>query len=193
MPKKGEMHMTRSRTIQVFISTLILSLLLTTVSFAVPATFFGEDLGLGENIPLPTWPLAAGAEAVFLSNLIGGVGTEDFEGFANGTPAPLPVTFFGFVDTEQSYTGITLGNTAPGVDYFGFDDMTVATGAEILTGACCLEGFQCVILSSGECVQVGNGIDDSLYMGDGTDCVETCDNVVSVENATWGAVKSLYR
>lgn len=279
--------MNRCQSTRLFISALLLSLLFASASFAVPATFFGEDVGLGEFTRLPAWPNSAGAEALFLSNLLGSVGTETFEGFADQTPAPLPVNFvgsgvvatltgngfvnqvldpntfagrypvsgdqywessdmfsiqfsepvaafgfygidigdfsgqviltlqnggtldlvipntvngpggsvlyFGFVDTEQSYTGVVLGNTAPGVDFFGFDDLTVATGAEILTGACCLEGFECVILSAGECAQVGNGIDDSQYMGDGTDCVDTCLGVVAVEDATWGSVKSLYR
>jgi hypothetical protein len=274
------------------ISSILLSLILTAcfagAAFAVPATFFGEDLGLGETTPLPFWPLSANAESAFLGNLIGSIGTETFESTAAGTVAPLPVTFtgsgvvatlsgdgfvanvtpgttngvgryaisgsqywdsssdfsiqfsepvaafgfygvdigdfngqvtltlesggtvdlvipnttnglggsvifFGFVDTEQSYTAITLGNTAPGVDFFGFDNMTIATGAEVLVGACCLEAFQCMVVSSGECSQVGNGIDDSFYMGGGTDCVGTCDNVVAIEESSWGSLKSLYR
>jgi hypothetical protein len=57
-------------------------------------TYFGEDLGLGEGTPLPAWPNADAAEAAFLLHLIG-VGVEDFEGYADGTTAPLPITFSG--------------------------------------------------------------------------------------------------
>jgi hypothetical protein len=280
--------MTCCKIFQAFFTSLCLCLFLASFAFAVPSTFFGEDEGLGEAIPLPSWPNAAAAEANFLTNLVGGIGTEDFEGFLPGTMAPLPVVFpgsgvtatlngngivasvpegttngvgrypvsgvnfwdsndafsitfsepvaafgfygidigdfdgqvtltlegggsielviphtilglggsvlfFGFVDTEQSYTSITMGNTAPTIDFFAFDDMTVGTSAEVLTGACCLEAFECIVLSAGECAQYGNGIDDSFYMGDGTDCATTACSVVPVEDTTWGSVKSLYR
>jgi len=280
--------MTFCKFIQAFFTSLFLCLFLASFAFAVPTTFFGEDEGIGELTPLPSWPNAAAAEANFLTNLIGGIGTEDFEGFAEGTLAPLPVVFsgsgvtatlngngfiatvppgqtnlvgryptsgvnfwdsnndfsiqfsepvaafgfygidigdfdgqvtlslvgggvielviphtvlgpggsvlfFGFIDTDQSYTGITMGNTAPGVDFFAFDDMTVGTAAEVLTGACCLEAFECIVLSAGECAQYGNGIDDSFYMGDGTDCATTVCEVVPVEDTTWGSVKSIFR
>jgi len=64
------------------------------ISSADPVTFFGEDLGLGESTPLSSWPNAAAAESAFLANLQG-VGTEDFESFEDGTPAPLSLTFPG--------------------------------------------------------------------------------------------------
>jgi hypothetical protein len=57
-------------------------------------TYFGEDLGLGEGTPLPAWPNSDAAEAAFLLHLIG-VGVEDFESYAEGTGAPLPITFAG--------------------------------------------------------------------------------------------------
>ena len=62
---------------------------------AVPATFFGEDLGLGEYTPLSSWPNAAAARAAFLSTLVSGVGTENFESYGAGVGAPLPVWFPG--------------------------------------------------------------------------------------------------
>jgi hypothetical protein len=37
--------------------------------------------------------------------------------------------FFGFIDTANPFTSITFGDTAPGVDFFGFDDMTIGTVA----------------------------------------------------------------
>lgn len=61
---------------------------------AAPLIFFGEDLGLGEGVRLASHPNADAAQAAFLANLVG-VGTEDFEGFAAGTPAPLAIAFPG--------------------------------------------------------------------------------------------------
>ncbi len=61
---------------------------------ADPVIFFGEDLGQGENIKLPAWPNSDAARDAFIDNLVG-VGTEDFEGFAPGTMAPLPIVFPG--------------------------------------------------------------------------------------------------
>ena len=61
---------------------------------ALSVTYFGEDSGLGENTPLSSWANAAQAEADFLANLVG-VGTENFESFADGTAAPLLLTFPG--------------------------------------------------------------------------------------------------
>ena len=57
-------------------------------------TYFGEDLGLGETTPLSSWPNASLAETQFLSNLTG-VGTENFESYADNTSSPLAITFPG--------------------------------------------------------------------------------------------------
>lgn len=65
---------------------------------AATLQFFGEDLGLGESIRLPSTPNADTARNNFFSNLIG-VGTETFESFSNGTPAPITTTFGAFGDT----------------------------------------------------------------------------------------------
>jgi hypothetical protein len=69
----------------------ILSLAVTPASAAV-TTFFGEDLGQGEGVRLPSFPNSSAAQANFLSSLIG-VGVEDFEGFASGTALPIAVNF----------------------------------------------------------------------------------------------------
>jgi len=53
---------------------------------AVPVTFFGEDLNNYERTN------ADAAHDEFMANL-SGVGTEDFEGFADGTPAPIALDF----------------------------------------------------------------------------------------------------
>jgi hypothetical protein len=59
-----------------------------------PLIFFGEDLGLGEGTRLTSFPNASAARASFLANLVG-VGTENFESFADETGAPLTLTFPG--------------------------------------------------------------------------------------------------
>lgn len=59
---------------------------------AAPITFFGEDLGLGENTALNVFPNATTAESNFLSYL-NGAGTEDFESFSVGARAPLALDF----------------------------------------------------------------------------------------------------
>ena len=77
-----------------FLCAVTLVLGLVGSAMAVPVTFFGEDLGLGEYTPLSSWTNSAAAESAFLSNLVG-VGTEDFESFADETSAPLSLTFPG--------------------------------------------------------------------------------------------------
>lgn len=61
---------------------------------AAPVTFYGVDLNNSPSTPLSLIPNSSGAEAAFLANLVG-VGTENFEGFAAGTAAPLALTFPG--------------------------------------------------------------------------------------------------
>ena len=56
-------------------------------------TFFGIDNSPGGTVP--AGGLANTARNNFLSNLSGGVGTEDFESFANGTPTPINLSFPG--------------------------------------------------------------------------------------------------
>ena len=65
---------------------------LTTSVVAQPTTFFGEDLGLGEDTRLTSYPNADAARADFLAQLRN-PGTEDFESFADGATAPLAVNF----------------------------------------------------------------------------------------------------
>lgn len=66
---------------------------------AAPLTFFGEDVQ-ESDVPLSQVtrpeeiPNSETAESNFLANLEG-VGTEDFDGFATGTSAPLSLTFPG--------------------------------------------------------------------------------------------------
>lgn len=62
---------------------------------AAPIVFFGEDLGLGEADRLPTHPNASASRNAFFNLLKPTVGTETFEGFADGTSTPLGLTFPG--------------------------------------------------------------------------------------------------
>lgn len=56
--------------------------------------FFGEDLSSSSSIPLGSTPNADTARNQFL-NVLSGVGTEDFEGFSEGTGSPLALNFPG--------------------------------------------------------------------------------------------------
>ena len=56
--------------------------------------FFGEDLNNNGNVALSSTANSAVAESQFL-NVLSGVGTEDFEGFATGVGAPLGLSFPG--------------------------------------------------------------------------------------------------
>lgn len=89
---------------------VLLFLFLVGNAHAVPVTFFGEDLGLGEGTALSSWPNALGAQTAFYSNLTG-ITTEDFEGmsygdnvatFGSGLTATL--TGGGYVNTVTSGT-----------------------------------------------------------------------------------------
>ncbi len=62
---------------------------------AFEQTYWGEDAGNGDPNPVITsWPTADAASADFQNHLVG-VGTENFEGFANGQSVPLNITFPG--------------------------------------------------------------------------------------------------
>ncbi len=41
------------------------------------------------------------------------------------------VLYFGFYDLETSFESVTFGNTAPGADWFGFDNLTIGTHEQI--------------------------------------------------------------
>lgn len=71
-------------------------------SFAATLTFFGEDPQAALNAY--AHPNSDAAKANFFSYLTGGVGTETFEGFADGTTAPLAVDF-GSAGTATLYGG----------------------------------------------------------------------------------------
>ncbi len=72
-----------------------------------------------------------------------GIDIGDFDGsvtlsYGNGTMTELiiphtvgglggSVIYFGFYDTENTFTRIEFGNTGASIDYFGFDDMTIGS------------------------------------------------------------------
>ncbi|WP_299724045.1 VPLPA-CTERM sorting domain-containing protein [uncultured Tateyamaria sp.] len=69
----------------------VLALALPGLAQAAPITFFGEDMGLVTSVP--AGGAAETARNNFVAALDPGVGTEDFEGFAQGTLPPLPLVF----------------------------------------------------------------------------------------------------
>lgn len=77
---------------------------LTSAANAAPITYFGENLTPGATV---TGDPAA-ARADFLAALSGGVGTEDFEGFAVGASTPLVLSFPG----STGNIGATLSGSA---------------------------------------------------------------------------------
>lgn len=86
-------------------------------SFALVQTFFGEDLGVGENTRLTSHPNSDAAKSDFFSNLTG-VGTEDFEGFATGSGTPLAASF-GSAGTATLQGGGEVETVASGTNGFG--------------------------------------------------------------------------
>jgi hypothetical protein len=86
-------------------------------SFALQTTFFGEDLGLGEELRLPFAPNADNARTNFFSNLEG-VGTEDFEDFSTGQSIPLTADF-GAAGTATITGSGSVVTEASGTNGFG--------------------------------------------------------------------------
>ncbi len=78
------------------IKRLLIGVIALSLSTFGATVFFGEDLGQGEGIRLPAHPNSDAARALFLASL-SGVGTEEFEGFANGPGSPLGLSFPGSV------------------------------------------------------------------------------------------------
>lgn len=84
--------------------------LLTSPLHASPVTFFGENLNPGNS----TVGAPVTARDEFVSNLTG-VGTENFEGFTNGTGSPINLTFpgsIGGIDATLSGGGATIRSFA---------------------------------------------------------------------------------
>ena len=101
-----------------FVMVLVLVLGLSSMASAYQATFFGEDLGQGENTRLAAIPNASGARANFLSNLVG-VGTEDFEGFTTGASLPQTLTFPSAGSATLSGSGMSISTVTTGTNGVG--------------------------------------------------------------------------
>ena len=85
------------------------------VAQAAPLTFFGEDLGAGENTRLASHPNADAARNSFLANLVG-VGTEDFESLSGN--APLAIVFPGAGTATLNGSGF-ISNVPTGTNGYG--------------------------------------------------------------------------
>lgn len=77
-------------------------------------TFDGEDLNNSESVPLGAFPTASAAQAAFLGGLTGDVGTETFEGFADGTSQPLALNFGAAGTATLSGGGGAVNSVTPG-------------------------------------------------------------------------------
>ncbi len=91
---------------------------------AAPTTFFGEDIGLGENTVLGATPNADAAQASFLGSLIN-PGVETFEGIASGTSGPLGITFGNGVTANLNGNGLVQAladGTTNGFGRYGITD-----------------------------------------------------------------------
>lgn len=80
--------------LQTSILTMAALAMASSAANAAPITYFGEDLGGGENTVLASTPNSDAAQANFLSGL-SNPGVETFEGIADGTGTPLGINFTG--------------------------------------------------------------------------------------------------
>jgi hypothetical protein len=90
------------------------------VTFSTPIAafgFYGIDIGdFGGQVTVTT--TAGGPATVYnVGNTMNGLGGS--------------VLFWGLIDTANPFTSISFGNTAAGTDFFGFDDMTIGTVAQV--------------------------------------------------------------
>ena len=135
--------------------------------------FHGIDIGDFDGNVLMTLLYDGGSTDVIIPHTVGSPG---------GT-----VIYFGMYDVEQQYTGVVFGNTAVGIDNFGFDDWTVGSIEQVLVGACCFD-HECVLMTGEKCELAGG-----IYIGDGSPCDPNPCGPTATEPATWGSVKAIHR
>jgi hypothetical protein len=100
---------------------------LATPAGAAVTTFFGEDLGPGDESRPASMPNAQSAHDGFLSNLVG-VTTEGFEGFVDGATGPFALAFGGDTATLSNGAGATVRDVPSGT----FNGTFPTTGAKFL-------------------------------------------------------------
>jgi hypothetical protein len=113
----GSLMKANDRILRIFLLFVLSLLILASLSWAAPVTFFGQDTGLGESTRLATHPNADNAKNSFLGFLVG-VGTENFESYANGTGAPLAISFPGAGTATITGTG-SIVSVPTGTNGFG--------------------------------------------------------------------------
>jgi hypothetical protein len=91
------------------------------ITFSAPVAafgFYGVDIGdYGGQLTLTLALEGGGTTTITVPNTINGAGGG--------------VLYYGYIDTDNLFTGVTFGDTAPGVDYFGFDDMTIGSVEQV--------------------------------------------------------------
>jgi hypothetical protein len=170
-------RMNKKLTLAVFAAVLAL-LLSSGAALAFQATFFGEDLGLGESTRLTTFPNATAARTSFLANLVG-VGTETFESYTAGTDAPLAITFTGAGTATLQGDGAIATVTGTGTNGFG-RYATSGTNYWEVTGTFSIEFDSSVAAFGFYGIDIGDfGGQVTLETEDGTSTLYTIPNTIN--------------
>lgn len=89
------------------------------ITFSNPVAafgFYGIDIG-DFNGQVTVTTTGVGSTLYNVGNTVNGPGGS--------------ILFWGLIDTSNPFTGISFGNTAAGTDFFGFDDMTIGSVAQV--------------------------------------------------------------
>ncbi len=98
------------------------------VAFSLPQAAFGfNGIDIGDFTGQVTVTTVGGSVTTFVIPHSMGTGS-------NNDPQDSSVLFWGLIGTKETdqFTSLSFGNTAPGVDYFGFDDMTIGTLEQVV-------------------------------------------------------------
>lgn len=89
------------------------------ISFSTPIAAFGfNGIDIGDFGGQVTVTTTGGMTTTYnVGNTINGPGGS--------------VLFWGLINTADPFTSLSFGNTNPGVDFFGFDDMTIGTMEQV--------------------------------------------------------------
>ena len=94
-------------------------------SFSSPVSAFGfyaTDVGdFNGQLTLTVTRVGGATETVTVPNTLNGTGGG--------------VLFFGIIDASDPFTNVAFGNTAPGADVFGFDDLTIGSPEQVISAA----------------------------------------------------------